>query len=37
VLYAVETARAIFRDAERVADEEEQKKIERSGPYSCRA
>jgi putative DNA primase/helicase len=27
VLYAVETARAIFRDAERVADEEEQKKI----------
>jgi hypothetical protein len=37
VLYAVETARAIFADAERVADEEEQKKIERSGPYSCRA
>jgi putative DNA primase/helicase len=27
VLYAVEPARAIFRDAERVADEEEQKKI----------
>jgi putative DNA primase/helicase len=27
VLYAVETARAIFRDAERVADEDEQKKI----------
>jgi hypothetical protein len=27
VVYAVETARAIFRDAERVADEDEQKKI----------
>jgi hypothetical protein len=27
VLYAVETSRAIFRDAERVADEDEQKKI----------
>jgi putative DNA primase/helicase len=27
VLYAVDTARAIFRDAERVADEDEQKKI----------
>jgi putative DNA primase/helicase len=27
VLYAVETARAIFRDAERVADEGEQKEI----------
>jgi len=27
VLYAVETARAIFRDAERVADEDEQKNI----------
>src|SRR4051812_47055902 len=27
VLYAVETACAIFRDAERVADEDEQKKI----------
>ena len=27
VLYAVETARAIFADAERVADEGEQKKI----------
>jgi hypothetical protein len=27
VVYAVDTARAIFRDAERVADEDEQKKI----------
>ena len=27
MLYAVETARAIFRDAERVADEDKQKKI----------
>jgi phage/plasmid-associated DNA primase len=26
-VYAVESARAIFRDAERVADEDEQKKI----------
>jgi len=31
VVYAVETARAIFRDAERVADEDEQKKISEWG------